>query len=198
MTEELYVPEWMRDINPELQQRIDREQQQRRRANEAQLRPRNEEQRFFKQWQGEADSATAHLKTLAGIGAPKADVDNQRLRLTDALVHLGRFEEALLTAPDDQTRHHVRKVIAAVDKDDSRVCKCGDVSRVTKVGEGILPGSHKKDSIFSPVHNKITPVVVCAKCGSMNVTPAVPVHHQGFEKTQAEKEAFSRYVNRQR
>lgn len=193
------IPSWLRDIKPELQERIDREQRERRIANEAQLRPRTREERFLRDWQREADSATANLKTLEQSDAPKEDVDQQRTRLTAALVHLGRFEEALLAAPDDDQRRYVRRVIKAVDKDDSHICKCGDVPRVTAGNkEAILPGSNTTEHIFSPVHSKITPLVVCAKCGSMNVTPEAPKHDPVFHKTQAEIDAFTRYVNRPR
>lgn len=199
MSEELYIPPWLREISPKLQERIDREQRERRTVHEAQLRPRTKEQQFLRQWQGEADIATAHLKTLEEAKAPQEDIERQRIRLTDALIHLGRFEEAHLAAPNDRERRKVRNIIEAVDRDDSHVCKCGDVSRVTTGNvEAVIPGSHRTDSIFSPAHNKITPLVVCSKCGHANVTPVVPAHHPGLEKTQAEKDAFTRFVNRPR
>lgn len=199
MEEDLYIPEWLREIGPELQERIDREQRERRTVHEAQLRPRSKEERFMRDWQNEADSATANLKTLDQSDAPKEDVDRQRVRLTDALIHLGRFQEADLAAPNDAERLKVRHIMEAVDRDDHYVCGCADVSRVTKGNEvAVIPGSHKKDSIFSPVHRKVTPLVVCTGCEHANVTPVVPEHHPALAKTQAEIAEFERFVNRKR
>lgn len=97
-------------------------------------------------------------------------LDEQRKRLALALMHLGRFEDARVAAPDEETLRRINEMADAVDADDKAGCGCTD----DRTKKEVLTRFHPKTWVKSEKHGSIVPVRSCSKCRTRNATNVIP------------------------
>lgn len=110
----------------------------------------------------------------ANLELPDVDKQTERMRLAQGLEMQGHFLEAAKAHPDNGEKTRLRKIEAAIQKDDQKFCRCkAETAEVN--GEAVAVDPHYEvKRVFSRRHRKLVSLVGCRKCGSLNATLTPP------------------------
>lgn len=178
------IPDWL-SVTPEEAAKLADEQRKRREK----LLPvgRDQDEARKRYFENEAELAGQAMRSIFATStglqvAPEEwpRINFQRARLVDALRILGRYEEALDIAFDQETIDLIEQTRRAVEREDTEDCPAGDCVDHRKTfgkdnREIVTPRKFIRERVYSPKHGKMMSLVVCSQCGDMNVTPHVPV-----------------------
>jgi hypothetical protein len=119
----------------------------------------------------EVELARANLDILSETHRP-----SERKRLVENLIILGRFDEALKYAEHSDIEK-IRKLKAAIEKDDNQKCDCERRTVQNKSKGKIIseetPRYTEYTRIYSQEHEAVVPVMQCGVCGNWNATPNI-------------------------
>lgn len=104
-------------------------------------------------------------------------VSEEHLRLTSNLLILGRFAEAREWASSAAQLAEINRLEESAYKDDSERCDCPDDNLPVGADSKAIPRHFTKQFVFSPKHNRVMPLIECAKCGHTNITASHNVLH---------------------
>jgi hypothetical protein len=106
-------------------------------------------------------------------GATLDMVDEEAMRLSEALSMQGKFRDAAAVCPQKTMAKHYESIAEAIERDDDEDCDCPELKKRTlKSGQEVaVPRRHIAQRVFSPVHGRLVELESCP-CGHLNARPA--------------------------
>ncbi len=144
-------------------------------------------------------AAEAELEQLNRDENPNPlHIENALKQLADAVAAEGNFIQASEMHPDPVQAERYQKIAEAIERDDGDPgCNCeAKQGNDPATGQNVVMTPEIiSELVFSPKHDKLMPLVLCAACGDMNVK-AAPAHLE--ERQRAIQEAHRAERERRR
>jgi hypothetical protein len=104
-------------------------------------------------------------------GATVDMVEEEQVKLAEALSMQGRYREAATVHPRKTVANEYEAIAEAIERDDDEECGCRPKKAILKGKEIEVPRQYVKRRVFSPKHGKLVELEACP-CGHMNARPA--------------------------
>lgn len=163
------APQWMLPDEHEMRAI---EAQNARLQDEYQIRNRysSKDAALIIHYQTKEKLARINLQGLIDNDESKDKINLERRRLSEALLMLGKLDEAIEYADSSADIIKIHRFKYAISKDDKEVCDCPDSSIIIDNQQKPLSRHYIESRILHPEKNEFVTIVTCSRCLHANAT----------------------------